>query len=62
VPPVAGAALLGLDEVQAGPDAHARLRAAYPADAGTRPAGGQPALPPVRAGGVREVAPGQALA
>lgn len=31
VPPIAGAALLGLDEVGAGPDAQARLRAAYPA-------------------------------
>jgi N-acetylglucosamine kinase-like BadF-type ATPase len=30
VPPVAGAALIGLDEVQAGPAAQARLRAAYP--------------------------------
>jgi N-acetylglucosamine kinase-like BadF-type ATPase len=29
VPPIAGAALLGLDQVQATPDAHARLRAAY---------------------------------
>jgi N-acetylglucosamine kinase-like BadF-type ATPase len=29
VPPVAGAALLGLDQVRATPDAHARLRAAY---------------------------------
>jgi N-acetylglucosamine kinase-like BadF-type ATPase len=62
VPPVAGAALLGLDEVQAGPDSHARLRTAYPADAGTGPDGGQPAPPPGQAGGVREVAPGQALA
>jgi N-acetylglucosamine kinase-like BadF-type ATPase len=33
VPPIAGAALLGLDEVRAGPDAQARLRAAYPAPA-----------------------------
>ncbi len=31
VPPIAGAALIGLDEVQAGPAAQARLRAAYPA-------------------------------
>ena len=31
VPPIAGAALIGLDEVQAGPGALARLRAAYPA-------------------------------
>ena len=29
VPPVAGAALLGLDHVGAGPDAERRLRAAY---------------------------------
>ena len=29
VPPVIGAALLGLDHVQAGPEAEARLRAAY---------------------------------
>jgi N-acetylglucosamine kinase-like BadF-type ATPase len=29
VPPIAGAALLGLDQVQATPDAHARLRTAY---------------------------------
>jgi len=29
VPPVAGAALLGLDQVHAGPAAQARLRAAY---------------------------------
>jgi hypothetical protein len=29
VPPVIGAALLGLDHVQAGPGAEARLRAAY---------------------------------
>jgi N-acetylglucosamine kinase-like BadF-type ATPase len=62
VPPVAGAALLGLDEVQAGPDSHARLRSAYPAGEGTGPDGGQPVPPPGRAGGVREVAPGQALA
>jgi N-acetylglucosamine kinase-like BadF-type ATPase len=31
VPPIAGAALLGLDQVRAEPDAQARLRAAYPA-------------------------------
>jgi N-acetylglucosamine kinase-like BadF-type ATPase len=31
VPPIAGAALIGLDEVQAGPGAQALLRAAYPA-------------------------------
>jgi N-acetylglucosamine kinase-like BadF-type ATPase len=31
VPPVAGAALLGLDQAGAGPDAERRLRAAYPA-------------------------------
>jgi hypothetical protein len=29
VPPVAGAALLGLDRVGAPPEAHVRLRAAY---------------------------------
>ena len=29
VPPVAGAALLGLDQAGAGPDAQQRLRAAY---------------------------------
>jgi N-acetylglucosamine kinase-like BadF-type ATPase len=35
VPPVAGAALLGLDHVGAGPDAERRLRAAYHRRAGT---------------------------
>jgi hypothetical protein len=29
VPPVAGAALLGLDRIEAPPAAHARLRSAY---------------------------------
>ena len=37
VPPIAGAALLGLDEVRAGPAAQARLRAAYPAVAAASP-------------------------
>jgi hypothetical protein len=35
VPPVAGAALLGLDHVGAGPDAERRLRAAYGERAGS---------------------------
>ncbi len=35
VPPVAGAALLGLDYVGAGPEAEQRLRAAYEPDAGS---------------------------
>jgi N-acetylglucosamine kinase-like BadF-type ATPase len=56
VPPIAGAALLGLDEVQAGAGAHARLRAAYPATAGPGPAGAEAATQPGRAGGVRDVA------
>jgi hypothetical protein len=30
VPPIAGAALLGLDRAGAGPDAERRLRASYP--------------------------------
>jgi hypothetical protein len=35
VPPIAGAALLGLDYVGAGPDAERRLRAAYDERAGS---------------------------
>ena len=35
VPPIAGAALLGLDHVGAGPDAEQRLRAAYDGGAGS---------------------------
>jgi hypothetical protein len=35
VPPVAGAALLGLDHVGAGPEAERRLRAAYHGRAGS---------------------------
>jgi hypothetical protein len=41
VPPIAGAALLGLDRAGAGPAAQARLRAAYSPAA--------PPAPPVRA-------------
>ena len=57
VPPIAGAALLGLDRAGAGPAAERRLRAAYlpltsqpgeVAQRGSRMLGGEPVVPPER--------------
>jgi N-acetylglucosamine kinase-like BadF-type ATPase len=45
VPPIAGAALLGLDRAGAGPAAERRLRAAYPPPPGAPAALGQPGAP-----------------
>jgi N-acetylglucosamine kinase-like BadF-type ATPase len=44
-PPVVGAGLLGLDSIDAAPQAHARLRASYP---GGRPAATPAPFPPTR--------------
>jgi N-acetylglucosamine kinase-like BadF-type ATPase len=56
VPPIAGAALLGLDEVHAGPGAQARLRAAYPATASPRTAEQPGGRSPLRLSGVSDLA------
>ena len=48
VPPIAGAALLGLDRAGAAPDAERRLRAAYPPRRRLTPAPDGPAAEPDR--------------
>jgi N-acetylglucosamine kinase-like BadF-type ATPase len=58
VPPIAGAALLGLDEVQAGAQAQARLRAAYPAPANPGPAEQRAMLSSGRPSAVTDLAAG----